>query len=205
MNDTAAGTQGVLDAMTAGILFNKSRAAAGLTPVGAERPRVGQRATEVDMRVDVNPLAGPIPADFPWDMPMESVRGALREIRRQLVFLEQGCVAIEKALDKREGGEAPLVGAAERERAKVTATETSADAAATAFREQKLAEIVEELDEVEDFTEAFARKSADAQAQAFAPVVGAGWVCPTHGDADIKTSPKGRKFRACPKCAEFER
>jgi hypothetical protein len=184
MNDTATGTQGVLDAMTAGILQNKSRAAAGLTPVGAER---------------MTPLAGPIPADFPWDMPMESVRGALREIRRQLVFLEQGCVAIEHALDMREGGEAPLTGAKELKRAEVTANEASADAAAAVYRAGTIAELDEAVEE--DFTEAFARKSADAQAQAFT----SGWRCPTHDQAVEKTSPKGRHFLACPKCADFER
>src|SRR5664279_3092429 len=110
--------------MTAGIMANKSRAAAGLTPVGAERFRVtGVSADEVRLA----PLAGPIPADFPWDMPMENVRGALRIMRQQMAFMEQGCVAIEHALDMREGGEAPLVNAKEAARQQVAAKDARAD------------------------------------------------------------------------------
>ena len=58
-----------------------------------------------------------------------------------------------------------------------------------------------------------------AQAKAFAaPIVvhatksegGGGleripWICPTHAVSEPKTSPKGRHYRSCPKCMEFER
>lgn len=30
------------------------------------------------------------------------------------------------------------------------------------------------------------------------------WVCPTHGEAERRVSRKGRTYRACPRCGDFE-
>lgn len=53
------------------------------------------------------------------------------------------------------------------------------------------------------FAADLAAKQAAAQAQVFSAV----WTCPTHGIAATveQTSRKGRKYRACTKCSEFER
>lgn len=60
----------------------------------------------------------------------------------------------------------------------------------------------------ESFEESFARKQAEAQAAVFthtdAKAEGL-WLCPVHGSAVEATSKKGRKYRRCEACSEFER
>jgi hypothetical protein len=204
MTDTA--TQGALDAMVAGVLARKAQAGTKLTPVGAERFRVTAVTPE---EIKLAPLAGPIPADFPWDMPLQNISAALLSIRRQLTILEEGCCAIEKAAGLQEGG--PTV-AVSKEQARLDAVKAKEVESEARFRAQAPARDPEklELDDEADFTEAFARKAADAQEQAFAPVaVGAEtqtlWTCSVHGKAEEKVSPKGRHYLACPSCLEFER
>ena len=60
----------------------------------------------------------------------------------------------------------------------------------------------------DDFAASFAAKAAAAQAATFtntdAKASGL-WLCPTHGSASERTSKKGRKYRACDECSDFER
>ena len=55
------------------------------------------------------PLAGPIEADYPWDMPMDSLANSLSIIRGELKHIEIGLQAIERAASLREGGWTPPV------------------------------------------------------------------------------------------------
>jgi len=197
----SSGTQGVLDAMTKGIMDSKAQANVRLTPVGAER--------EAEVAIDTRPLldspiAGPIPADFPWDYPLQNITSTLLKIRQQLNFLEEGCRAIEKAAGLREGGPTIPVSVAQARLDAVKSKEAESEARFQA--QQAPARDLEkpELGEEEGFTEAFARKAADAQAQAFTKPHTL-WTCSTHGLAEEKVSPKGRHYLACPKCTEFER
>jgi hypothetical protein len=54
------------------------------------------------------------------------------------------------------------------------------------------------------FAERQAELAAKAQAATYQPEPDA-WVCPEHGKSTWKTSPKGRRYLACPDCDEFER
>ena len=62
---------------------------------------------------------------------------------------------------------------------------------------------------VGDFPAEFAAKAAAAQAATFgdAPPLDEGWSCSVHDQASLKelTSRKGRKYRACTLCEEFEK
>lgn len=180
--------QTTLEAMQAGILERKN--VAGLTPVAGELggpPRVV-------------PIAGPIPADFPFDMPLDAARMALIEVRRGTTMIEEGCLAVETALGLVPGG--------------------SSVVAATKAEVKAAAERTKEANSQALFEADFARKAAAAQAEAFEapespfnslphevpkPQTLPVWVCPTHKKSNAKTSPKGRRFMVCPTCDEFER
>jgi hypothetical protein len=51
-----------------------------------------------------SPLAGPVEADYPWDMPMDSLANAISIIRSEMRHIEKGLQAIERAALLPEGG-----------------------------------------------------------------------------------------------------
>jgi hypothetical protein len=186
--------------MTAGILQRKENKATQLTPVGMERG--GSFAT--------NPHVV-----FPWDRPAEAVQQEIVGIRLQLErwkkqadeardgiyrsagYIEDGLRQVESALEIPVGG--PVIG-----------TVTKVDEAVAVQRAK---------DEAADkWAKEYEAKARAAQEQVFVelddppastPVVAgeAGWVCPKHGDEELRVlkSRKGRVYRTCMKCEEFER
>lgn len=176
MTDKTAATASVLEQMTAGVMGRKTEKAAMLSPVGAERGPLPERTN----------------ASFPNDHPLEVVSAALRNMRREIASIVEALDAIE-ALN---GGpvEVPLDSAATV--AAVKADEKAADS--------KFAV---------DFTAKQAAAQAavyrDAEAEPASPTVAVadgGWECPAHG-ANVKqvTSRKGRVYRLCLVCEEFEK
>lgn len=233
-------TQGALDAMVAGVLARKAQASVKLTPVGAERP-VAISRTDLTAAIGSLPAAtlpGILPADFPWDQPLQNITSVLLAIRRGMAFLEEGCVAIETAAGLRVGGPTVAVSVSQARADAVKAKEVESQARFEA-QAPVVVHATESEDgggfetELEDFTAAYARKAADAQRQAFETVNGLldgsvpavvvrespfnslpheappqtlpVWACPTHKQSELKTSPRGRQYMACPKCLEFER
>ena len=123
------------------------------------------------------PLKGPVPAAFPYDYPEQEVRKAIGELRRQARIINEAADAVEKALD----GEAP------------PATFEHAGG-----REYK---------QVETPAPEVAEANGPAQAEQPAQPAPGKWECPTHGTLNIQqlTSRRGREYRACTACKEFER
>jgi hypothetical protein len=83
------------------------------------------------------------------------------------------------------------------------------EATAAVVEPESLAARMERL-AAEAQEQTFTHAKQETPAEAVAPPVPAaviGWTCPTHGQAIEKTSPKGRRYGACPVagCTEFER
>lgn len=178
-------TQSVLDSMTAGILGQKAgkTAAAGLTPVVGEKPRSA------------------IPADLPGNfMAAEGIRDAAKDLRAHAVLL----LSVADSLDTLTG----MTTAVEVDPAQLVAdakkkAEREADARVAAAKPQ-------------DFAAQYATMQAKAQQAVFSPdadkpptsgSVSAGWACPVHGakHTEEKVSRKGRAYRVCNQCLEFEK
>jgi len=121
-------------------------------------------------------------------MPQEAIEAAVREVRAQAKLLLQACLAIEVSLGHEVGGPTR-----EEQAIEVKSVERTADA---------------------KFADDYAEKQRVAQSAAFAakpdaPVVpeySGDWKCPEHGDLTLRvaTSRKGRTYRACNTCSEFE-
>jgi len=168
--------------LAAGILGRKQQRAATLTPVGVEKN---------------GPLDGPIPGIFPWDYPKEQIAAAIGRIRTELAGVENGLKRVEEAA----GLPAP-----------VPISPLPNDQAEAAREEQRLKErAADDLARAQSSFEAgYEAKIAAAQEQVFqtaSPLVDEGWACPVHGYKAIVglVSRKGRKYRACRDCEEFER
>jgi len=125
------------------------------------------------------------PAEFPWDGAREQLLASVRIIRNELGYMSDGLAKIEAALE----AEPPKASALHED---IKQREAEADARHVARTAA--------VEEAPDFATRFAAQTAAAQAATF------GWACPTHGAKAIldKVSPKGRKFRACTLCREFE-
>lgn len=176
MTQTAGDAQAVLDALVQSTQERKPAVKVTLTPVGAEK--------------------GPIPsrtdAPFPNDYPEQNIVQTVLTLRREIKRLTETADAIEALLH-------PAVESA----VKVFGAELAEDPRA-AF-EAALEEVA--------FMERFEAMQAAAQEQTYgkpvvaivAPESTSAWTCPTHGVGEDRLSRKGRPFRACPTCAEFER
>jgi len=185
-------TQSVLDSMTAGIMDRKSgrSESKGLTPVAGELPA---KAGIPD-----------VPEVF---LTNEAVADVARDLRAQATLLLQ----VADALDARTGV--------------VTATVPPVRFIAESEARQKEREADERIRQIKA-TETTAAPSilpvyADLQKQAqdavFAAVqptmparagsVAPGWKCPTPGATyvEVKSSRKGREYRVCSRCPEFEK
>jgi len=182
-------TQSVLDAMTAGILDRKANKAqsVGLTPVAGE-------AAPKPPLCDIS-----TPAEFPFDRP-DLIQKALADAREQVVFVLDGIDRIIAAFGanpyRTDTVMAPDTKAAERE----------ADERARAYAAANPPD--RGPNEPVDFSADYAAKQAAAQAAVFTSGSAApGWVCPVHGKSSTQEtlSKKGRKYRICTKCPEFER
>lgn len=187
----------IIASMASDIVNRKSAAASVLTPVQGEaikQPGTLPKTT----------------AMFPNDQPGEVVAGVIRELERQIANL----IGVVESLRGAAGIEDPIAVIVEGEEAKLR--EAAADLKAAA-KAKKL------TPETQAITDNMARLKASAQAEAFTggptveciiaeaddPEVAAngkpkGWTCPEHGKAIDKTSPKGRAYRGCPECRNFE-
>lgn len=173
-----ADTQSVLDQMTAGIVGRKAAKSAGLTPTPGE---VAASSSAVPAR---------IAASFPNDHPREAIEQAIGLIRLEVAHVLSALDAIESVLGTvRAPSPAPV--------ADVKAQEREADERAAEYAAQQKAE----------FAASIAQKAREAQESVFGPTPDAGWKCPKHGDAKItnETSRRGRKYRKCGLCTEFEK
>lgn len=185
------GTQSVLDQMAAGIMGRKQEKAATLTPVGLEAPA---KPAIAEVKGDIFPHDGGIQSQIIFSAKI--IRENLFQMRSQLDGMEDCLQSIEREVGLRDA--LPALSAKPVEAPLVEAP------------------LVEE-----SFEEKYAAQQADAQAQAFgsandAPVVppvstsgnlSSGWECPTHGSDSLTTltSRKGRKYRSCIGCDQFER
>ena len=201
-------TQSVLDMMTAGVVDRKVNAGAKLTPVGLEAPRPPR------------PL-GTTTASYPNDQPHDAILQSLSVIEalyeklaahdeKIMVLMDQ--VRTEYAglrvtidLVKAELGEAPGSDsrpAPDPQREKERAADARL-AAATVEPEPEEEDVPDP--KVTGLLAHMDQKIAEAQAAIFRDADG--WHCSSHGQAIVKTSRLGRKYRACPVdgCKEFEK
>lgn len=168
-------TGNVLDMMTASITGRKSDAAKRLTPVGQE--------------VEKAHVLPRTQAVFPNDVPTEAVVQAVAAIRREVGYILAALDAVDEQLGKAADSGPVDLDAVRRER------EREADERVAA------AERIT-TPETEAIKERLSALSKKAQEATFTE---GGWVCPTHGKATTKTTSRGREFRGCPDCDEFER
>lgn len=175
----------ILDRMAAEQTKVKDAAATKLTPRGAEKGA----ATPA-----VNDKALPdTTAAFPNDHPQEVLVKALVDIETQLAYIQQAVDAVRA-----------MIGAVEPPKVdKVVTTKAAEKAADKKAADPEFADRFAQLKkDAEDAT--FKDGAEDPPEKLFA--AGAGpWVCPTHGDAVEATSRRGRPYRKCEKCDEFER
>lgn len=193
---------GVLDQMTRGITERKAtKAGPKLTPVG----------TEV---AGVTPSADRLPNDVGVFMSNER----LAEHRASLVQFIEDATAIVAGIDDMLGGppeqaKASVNDAVEAEKVANKQADAKAKARAAKAAKPKAAEPKDE-----PFDERLARLKQEAEASVYGTAlpdvsvdieepVDDGWQCPEHGNQDIKelVSRKGRNYRACGLCSEFEK
>lgn len=179
----------ILDKMAAGIMGNKARAAAKLTPTTAEKAAAPGWPVGGDVKTY---------APFPYD-DLNMIEGALTRMEQaandvldQVRFVRQGLQLIRDAEPQAKAAEAA------RKQAEREADERAA------IQEREAIQSVAK-DDQEDFEAEMAAKAAAAQAATFKQAEPDGWACPEHGGFVEKTSGKGRKYRGCSECDEFER
>jgi hypothetical protein len=186
----SAGTQGVLDQMTASIMARKAQAKTTLTPVGLEA-RNG------------NGILPNTQAAFPNDHPIEAIESAIREIRTQMTAVLAGLDAVGEMRSQVANIEAALAAV---ESVLGTSSATAPDPAAVRQTKERAADeriaAAKAAEPAEEIAETLARIDAKSTA---AKVATFGWKCPVHGKTETRTSRKGRKYQACPTCDEFER
>lgn len=197
MTDKTAATSSVLDMMTAGVMARKANAAAKLTPVSGE-------VTPIHVAVSPVEAAYRTPAAFPFDDPQTTIL-ALQKARAEVMHVLDGIDAL-LALYGSEPAVRAVVPDPDAER---KAAEREADKRIAA--------------QGGSFAEQYDKLQAEAQAAVFkepvtkvteavtmAPItkdrpIPIGWVCPEHGTFEKRLSRKGREYRACTDCDEFER
>lgn len=183
-----ATTQSVLNDMARSVTARKSSASLTPTPMEAWPLRDGPVITG---------------ALFPDDQPTNEIEGALLRVEREIANIRK------------------MMGIVSNELTAQQAKEKEADARVAA---------AEQVQPKRDFAAEFADKQERAKAAAFDGVRGAStratsttgdgnvsgregdatgvvWACPAHGAGSTvtKQSPRGRSFRACSQCGEFER
>lgn len=202
----------VLDQMTAGITERKQARTATLTPVGTEKGGPESRIPVDTPRVMFAPELLLETADG-----LQKHAESLLSVARDLRLMAGNPAEVEANLAAKVAVEEKLM---EREADRRVADREAAEAG-----DKRAQARVDNEPTDEQTGEAFAarmkRMQAEAQAATFAsndapaaepiPVASGspveGWVCPTHGDANLTemTSRKGRKYRACTTCAQFEK
>lgn len=215
------GTEGIsiLDAMVSETM----ETAGGAAPKRTVTPLPGEVVTD-------SVLPRRTPAMFPFDQPVDGVATAIAELDRAIESLQKTKEGLQLLLG------VPEITQKEIDRQKQEqqrAIEREADRRAAAGDESPLAPVVEAAEAalekramvlsaladaggpgpeaVVSFSERFAALAKDAQDATFSePIQGAGpadpWVCPVHGSAITKKSPRrGVEFRACPECNQFEK
>lgn len=179
-------TQDALDMMAADIMGKKEAKAAKLTPVGVER-----RSETLYLKKD-EPVTFIGPVVTPDEL--ASVLDQMKLAERTLRNAQQ---AVATLYWRQHNGQEPPP---ELDEGAVIA------AARKVFPD---AIVVDEAGEMpmSEFEEKYAAMQQAAQAAVFSGSPQAGWECPTHGDAGLedRTSRKGRSYRACTQCEEFEK
>lgn len=197
----------VLAKLTAQVMDEKRTAAKTLTPVAGEAPFVPAKV----------PLA--FPSDLPGSfMSHEGMYGAAKDLRRHAASLIQIAEALDalSGFDSVPGGRVgPSAADLQKQKEKegderMKAINAERDAKSPPEAAQTTPPEVD-ADEAESFAERQTRLAAEAQAHTFrstdeavSPAVEQ-WTCPEHGKAVEKTSSKGRQFKGCPDCGQFER
>jgi hypothetical protein len=199
--DLVKETQNILDAMTREVQGAKPQRGTKLTPVGTEK--IAAKLTQA-----AEPLRIPdLPTVF---MPQEGIEQAARESRYWGLKLIEIADGIEKGLGMEPSPLAAVVEAEEqklRERAADLAHLARKAADSTVDGGEDPVDAPAPTD-VSSFSADFKAKQEAAQAAAFtkpATAVTDGWACPEHGVFEDATSPKGRKFRRCTECKQFEK
>lgn len=219
----SAGTQSVLDQMTASVVERKVAAGAKLTPVALE-PGALPRTS----------------AAFPNDHPDEALLqrvSALEELfdrmakideeqERLRQLIHQGYAAIRETMDavKAQLGQTPatMEPVVDAQKAK----EQAGDARAKARKA-----VVDDTEDEDPDAGAASPAVVAAMVKATGPIIPPkagqepsgvavalaeemdedesevvnGWACPQHGKFITKTSRLGREYRACPECTQFEK
>lgn len=190
----AADTQNVLDLMTAGIMGRKAEKAAKLTPVGAEVPVVH------------SVIPDQIEAPYPNDMPTQELGRALVIITDQVGYILEAVAAIRAAAGIQATAQAVDLDAERKARETAAEERIAAQRVTTPQTEAIIARLQGAKEQAATFeVEKQLVKAAVATADEAVATALDGWVCPTHGTAEVRRSRKGREFRACPSCEEFER
>jgi hypothetical protein len=187
-----SGTQSVLDQMTAGIMARKDEAATRLTPVGQERI--------ANAPSDVAGGAVPPPTAALPDEERQSILAAIVEARQELARAEKSLETARRTLGEVERN-------INRANGYMLEADWDARRARTAAPEKPFAEHYAEL-QARAQSAVFGSPADEPSPQPVeqdAPTVG--WACPEHGSASLTTltSRKGRTYRSCTACQEFEK
>lgn len=184
-SDAQATAQNILDEMTAGTLKRKANKAAQLTPVGLERPRIADA-----------------PGAF---LGQEAVERIISNLRGAAVDAHAVADELERSLGIDPVEHARKVDAKLAQKEIERQADDAAKVRAMTDPERRPA-----------FDVKFAAQQAAAQETTFGHKLIAAldaapgttdWLCPTHGGASITSliSRKGRTYRACAECKEFEK
>jgi hypothetical protein len=174
----------VLAQLTATVMAEKKKASSTLTPVaGEERPASVPHHTPAPAMTPSG-----IPADLPGAfMAGEAMSDASSDLRKYAANLRRYADDLEKVAD----GIDVVRGVPDAVEAQSKADVEREAALAQKEKERQADEKAKSPD--------FNSLAKAAQAAAF------GWVCPVHGKSVTKTSSKGREFKGCPECTQFER
>lgn len=127
-----------------------------------------------------------VAAPFPNDMPIDALRIHTRALRVYARQLNELADDIDATIDAIEGNVAPPV-----------VTESLPALVEASASPEVIAEIRAAAPAIMDLPPAVAASLPGHRS--------VGWVCPVHGEAEVKTSTRtGREYRVCPKCDERE-
>lgn len=178
--DKTTDTQSVLDALVRGVTDRKP---GPLTPIGQEAsgPAYAGEAKEPFFGGEIAPMVAALHVIGDQLMMLMSIRDKLEANLTHM--------ALEGRLPEHK-----TIPVAEPERlTEKQKVEAEPDFAARFAAQQAAAQAA-----VFTTTDAKAAASADSAVQGL-------WLCPVHGSATERTSKRGRKYRACEECSEFER
>lgn len=198
----------VLDQMTAGITERKQARNVTLTPVGTEAGGPLSRVPNDTPHV-LFAREGLLETAADLDAQAEFLSNVARDLRRMAGEKEP----VEQGLAEKQALEAKLQQieadrrAADRALAEAGDKRAAARVDAAPAEEQFVAEFAARMERLQEEAQAAVFVDAPAPEAAASGSPAPGWTCPKHGAADIRemTSRKGRKYRACGTCAEFEK